>query len=150
MKELTHPSNISLSTDVPEPTAGPDQVLVDVYSAGLNFFEVSIPSLFSRSQFSSNHGIQILQAQGKYQTKNALPFTLGTEFAGRISDDSPIPTGCNLQRGQRVFGAQLGSFADKVAVGLEQLLPLPDNLSYDQGAGSFSPLNFVWYNKHHA
>jgi NADPH2:quinone reductase len=42
-----------------------------------------------------------------------------------------------LKRGQRVFGAQLGSFADKVAVGLEQLLPLPDNLSYDQGAGSF-------------
>ena len=40
MKELTHPSNISLSTDIPEPKAGPGQVLVDVYSAGLNFFEV--------------------------------------------------------------------------------------------------------------
>jgi NADPH2:quinone reductase len=66
-----------------------------------------------------------------------LPFILGSEFAGRISDDSPIPTGCTLKRGQRVFGAQLGSFADKVAVDLEQLLPLPDNLSYDQGAGSF-------------
>jgi len=66
-----------------------------------------------------------------------LPFTLGSEFAGRISDDSPIPTGCNLKRGQRVFGAQLGSFADKVVVDLEQLLPLPDNLSFDQGAGLF-------------
>ena len=41
VKELTHPSNITLSTDVPEPTAGPGQVLVDVYSAGLNFFEVA-------------------------------------------------------------------------------------------------------------
>lgn len=41
MNELTHPSNISLSTDVPEPIAGPGQVLVEVYSAGLNFFEVS-------------------------------------------------------------------------------------------------------------
>ena len=40
VKELTHPSNISLSTEIPEPTAGPGQVLVDVYSAGLNFFEV--------------------------------------------------------------------------------------------------------------
>lgn len=40
MKELNHPSDISLSTDVPEPTAGPGQVLVDVYSAGLNFFDV--------------------------------------------------------------------------------------------------------------
>jgi NADPH:quinone reductase len=40
VKELTHPSKISLSTGIPEPTAGPGQVLVDVYSAGLNFFEV--------------------------------------------------------------------------------------------------------------
>jgi NADPH2:quinone reductase len=48
VKELTHPSNISLSTDVPEPTAGPGQVLVDVYSAGLNFFEVSLCASFYR------------------------------------------------------------------------------------------------------
>jgi len=40
VKELNHPSKISLSTDIPEPTAGPRQVLVDVYSAGLNFFDV--------------------------------------------------------------------------------------------------------------
>jgi len=40
VKELTHPSKIPLSTHIPEPTAGPGQVLVDVYSAGLNFFEV--------------------------------------------------------------------------------------------------------------
>lgn len=118
VKELKHPSKISLSTGVPEPTAGPGQVLVDVYSAGLNFFE-------------------ILQVQGKHQTKPPLPFILGSEFAGRISDNSPIPEGCNLRRGQRVFGAQLGSFADKVVVDLEQVLPLPDNLTYDQGAGLF-------------
>jgi NADPH2:quinone reductase len=42
-----------------------------------------------------------------------------------------------LKRGQRVFGAQLGCFADKAAVDVEQLLPLPDNLSFDQGAGIF-------------
>ena len=54
VKELTHPSNISLSTDIPEPIAGPGQVLVDVYSAGLNFFEASIlSSFYAQSQFSS-------------------------------------------------------------------------------------------------
>ena len=83
--------------------------------------------------------LQILQAQGKHQSKPPLPFTLGVEFAGRISDDSPIPAGCNWKRGQRVFGSQLGSFADKIAVNLQQLLPLPDNFTYDQGAGSFFP-----------
>ena len=78
-----------------------------------------------------------------------MPFTLGSEFAGRISDDSPIPNGCTLKRGQRVFGAQLGCFADKAAVDVEQLLPLPDNLSYDQGAGSFSPFDFDIDHKMH-
>ncbi|KAF8200800.1 hypothetical protein BJ912DRAFT_1139179 [Pholiota molesta] len=118
IKELNHPSKISLATDVPEPKAGRDEVLVDVYSAGLNFFD-------------------ILQAQGKYQNKPPLPFILGTEFAGRISHDSPIPKGSNLKRGQRVFGAQLGSFSDKIAVHYERVIPLPDNISFDQGAGLY-------------
>lgn len=41
IQKLAHPSQIALSYDVPEPTAGRNQVLVDVYSAGLNFFDVS-------------------------------------------------------------------------------------------------------------
>ena len=51
VKELAHPSNIHLSTDIQEPTASPGQVLVDVYSAGLNFFEAGtffISSVTSR------------------------------------------------------------------------------------------------------
>ncbi|KIM40120.1 hypothetical protein M413DRAFT_446274 [Hebeloma cylindrosporum] len=118
VKELNHPSKISLSHDVPEPNANDNQVLVDIYSAGLNFFD-------------------ILQSQGKYQHKPALPFILGTEFAGKISQDSPIPKGCSLKRGQRVFGASLGSFADKVAVDFDRLIPLPDNITFDQGAGLY-------------
>lgn len=43
VKELAHPSKISLSYDVPEPTPGPEEVIVDVYSAALNFFDVSRP-----------------------------------------------------------------------------------------------------------
>ena len=40
VKDLAHPSKIPLSTDAPEPKLGPGLVLVDVYSAGLNFFDV--------------------------------------------------------------------------------------------------------------
>ena len=36
-----HPSKIELTRDAPEPKLVPDQVLVDVYSAGLNFYDVS-------------------------------------------------------------------------------------------------------------
>jgi hypothetical protein len=41
VRELAHPSAITLSSNVPEPKAGKNQVLIDVYSAGLNFFDVS-------------------------------------------------------------------------------------------------------------
>lgn len=81
--------------------------------------------------------MQILQAQGKYQNKPPLPFILGTEFAGRISHSSPIPSGCPFKAGQRVFGAAQGAFADAVAVEWQKLIPLPDNISFDQGAGLF-------------
>ncbi|KAG6866359.1 hypothetical protein C0991_005280 [Blastosporella zonata] len=118
VSELKHHSQIPLSTDVPEPKAGPGQVLVDVYSAGLNFFDT-------------------LQTQGKYQHKPPLPFVLGTEFAGRISKDSPIPQGCPYKPGDRVFGAGQGTYADKVAADVERIRPLPDSMSYDQGAGLF-------------
>ena len=39
--QLSHPSKIELTKDAPEPKMAPDQVLVDVYSAGLNFYDVS-------------------------------------------------------------------------------------------------------------
>lgn len=34
-----------------------------------------------------------------------------------------------------MFGAALGSFADKVAADWNGLLPLPKNINFDQGAG---------------
>lgn len=41
-----------------------------------------------------------------------------------------------------MFGAALGSFADKVAADWNGILPLPDNISFDQGAGeSWIPHN---------
>lgn len=84
---------------------------------------------------------QILQAQGKYQNQPPLPFVLGTEFAGRISPNSPIPEGCPYKPGDRVFGATQGTYADKVAVKWRLILPLPHALTYDQGAGAYPPTN---------
>ncbi|KAG7098570.1 hypothetical protein E1B28_000503 [Marasmius oreades] len=118
VKELAHHTKIPITKDAPEPQTSENQLLVDVYSTGLNFFD-------------------ILQAQGKHQSRPQLPFVLGTEFAGRISRNSPIPKGCKFNRGDRVFGAGQGAFADKVAVYPEQLLPLPDILTYDEGAGLY-------------
>ncbi|KAJ7188200.1 alcohol dehydrogenase [Mycena filopes] len=119
-----HPSNIPLTTDWPVPPLNDGEIMVDVYSAGLNFFD-------------------ILQAQGKHQSKPPLPFTLGSfylscsEFAGKISHGFPLPANCPFKPGDRVFGAALGSYAEKVAVKLDSVMPLPDSLTFDQGAGLF-------------
>ncbi|KAF9501485.1 alcohol dehydrogenase [Pleurotus eryngii] len=119
VKELAHPSKITLNPEYPEPsTVGDDEVLVDIYSSGVNFFD-------------------ILQSQGKYQHQPALPFILGSEFAGRIAKNSPIPKGSSFKPGDRVFGASQGAYSEKAVVKAKSLLPLPDALTYDQGAGLF-------------
>lgn len=80
-----------------------------------------------------------MQAQGKYQVKPPFPFTLGAEFAGKVAEDSPIPKGCPYKPGDRVFGQAQGCFADKVAVKWQAATRLPNNMTYDQGAGVLSP-----------
>jgi NADPH:quinone reductase-like Zn-dependent oxidoreductase len=54
IKELSHPSKILLTTDAPEPIPTTDQVIVEVYSAGLNFYDVG--SLHLPKQSSLSHG----------------------------------------------------------------------------------------------
>ncbi|KAI6134470.1 hypothetical protein EV401DRAFT_1905489 [Pisolithus croceorrhizus] len=113
-----HPSELALVSGAPVPTPKADEIIVDVYSAALNFFD-------------------ILQSQGKYQIKPPFPFALGAEFAGRVAIDSPIPEGCNLRPGDRVFGMGQGSLADKVVAKWRLTNVLPDNLTFDQGAGLY-------------
>jgi len=142
VNQLNHPSKIELTRDAPEPKTVPDRVLVDVYSAGLNFYDVSKRLCMRprpRSQRLRNRRrffFQILQAQGKHQSQPKLPFVLGSEFAGIVSQDSPIPPGCSLRPGDRVFGYAQGAYADRVLADPGQLLPLPKNLTFDQGAGT--------------
>lgn len=118
MTKLVHPSQLKLVDDAPEPEATEDEIIVDVYSSALNFFD-------------------ILQAQGKYQIKPPFPFTLGAEFAGKVAKGSPIPKGCPYKSGDRIFGSTQGCFADKVAVKWQATNRLPDNLTFDQGAGLY-------------
>lgn len=80
-----------------------------------------------------------MQAQGKHQSRPELPFVLGSEFAGIISHDSPIPPGYSFKPGDRVFGYAQGAYADQVRVDPRQLLPLPKNVTFDQGSGTFLP-----------
>lgn len=83
-----------------------------------------------------------MQTQGKYQVKPPLPFVLGSELAGKIASNSPIPKGCPFKPGDRVFGYGQGAYADKVAAGWRSLIPLPDNMTYDQGSSTYEIIRY--------
>jgi NADPH:quinone reductase len=106
--------------EVPEPVPGPDQVLVDVRAAGVNFPDV-------------------LQSKGLYQYRPELPFTLGSEIAGVVRE---APDGSPLKPGDRVAGFPgTGAFAEVAAVHADHVLPLPDEVGF--AAGACLPMNYL-------
>jgi NADPH2:quinone reductase len=106
--------------DVPEPTRAPQQVLVDVAAVGVNFPDV-------------------LQTKGLYQYRPELPYTLGAELAGTVRE---VPDGSPLAPGDRVAViTSTGAFAEVAAVDADHVLPLPDNVSFEAGAGL--PMNYL-------
>jgi NADPH:quinone reductase len=109
--------------EVPEPEAdGPfgPQVLVDVHAVGVSF-----PDL--------------LLSRGEYQLKPDLPFTLGVDFAGVVRS---APESSGFSAGDRVAAClPYGGAAETVALGADSVFPLPDALSFVQGAAI--PMNYL-------
>lgn len=105
--------------DVPEPEAG-DKVLIEVHAAGVTYPEV-------------------LQSRGEYQLKPQLPFVPGSEVAGVVRS---APEGSGVSAGQRVAAfPSLGGFAELVAAAPAMVFPLPDGVSFEQGAAL--PMNYL-------
>ncbi len=118
VETTTGPADTQVN-DVPEPTPGPDDVLVEVHSVGVSF-----PDL--------------LLSRGEYQLKPEPPFTLGVDFAGVVLD----PGSSDLIVGQRVAGVSgWGNAAERVASPKAWTFPLPDTLSFDEGAAL--PMNYL-------
>ncbi len=116
---LEGPPGVDL-VDVPEPVPADGQLLIDVHAVGVSF-----PDL--------------LLSAGKYQLKPETPFTLGVDFAGEVRE---APDDSGFSRGQRVAGVlPYGGGSDAVAIGSESLFPLPDALSFEQGAAL--PMNYL-------
>jgi NADPH2:quinone reductase len=112
----TGPSDVELR-EVDEPTPGADDVLVEVHRVGVSF-----PDL--------------LLSKGEYQLKPEPPFTLGVDFAGTVV------SGPGFEPGQRVAGVGgWGGAAELVASPAMFTFPLPDELSFDEGAAL--PMNYL-------
>jgi NADPH2:quinone reductase len=112
--------------DVPALSAGPGQVVVTVKACGINFPDG-------------------LLVQGKYQTRPPLPFSPGLEVAGIVKEVGEGVTG--LKVGQRVIAFPgSGGLAEEVAVDDWLTFPMPDSMSFADGAGFL----ITYATSHHA
>ena len=112
--------------DLPERTAAPGEVVIDVMAAGVNFPDV-------------------LVIQNKYQFKPELPFTPGNELAGVVR---AVGEGVShLKVGDRVFAyVAHGAFAQQASVPANTVLKMTDDLDFDTAAA----LTLTYGTSHHA
>jgi synaptic vesicle membrane protein VAT-1 len=105
----------------PDPPVGSGEVRVDVKAAGVNFADTAA-------------------RVGVYPDAPKPPSVLGYEVAGvveSVGDGVESPS-----VGDRVVaGVRFGGHAERVVVPAGQVLPLPDRLSFEQGAAV--PVNYV-------
>ncbi len=98
-----------------DPLPGDEDVVIDVKAAGINFPDILIIA-------------------GKYQDKIPPPFIPGNEASGAVS-----AVGADVSRfkiGDKVIVAPRGgAFAEKCKVHQNAAMPLPDALTFEQGAG---------------
>lgn len=113
LEELGEPENLRL-TEMPAPTPGQGEVLVDIHAAAVNY-----PDL--------------LTVRGQYQVRPALPFVPGKEGAGIVTAVGPDVAG--LAPGDRVMvQAEYGTFAEQAVVPRHECYVLPDAVPFDQAA----------------
>lgn len=104
----------------PDPPVGPGEVRVAVRAAGINFADT-------------------MARVGLYPDAPKLPCVLGYEVAGEI--ESLGEGVADLAVGDRVMaGTRFGGQAELVTVPAAQVLPLPERLSFEQGAAF--PVNY--------
>jgi NADPH:quinone reductase-like Zn-dependent oxidoreductase len=115
------PADVLEVQERPDPVAGPGQVRVAVPAAGLNFAEV-------------------MARQGLYADAPKPPCVVGYEVAGTVAELGEGVTGVSV--GDRVIaGTEFGGHAEQVVVGEGEVIPLPEQLSFEQGAAI--PVNYA-------
>jgi NADPH:quinone reductase-like Zn-dependent oxidoreductase len=106
--------------DRPDPPLGKGEVRIDVAAAGINFADV-------------------MARMGIYPDAPKPPCVVGYEVAGTIAELGEAVE--DLSVGQRVLaGTKFGGYASQVVVPADDVVPLPDRLSFEQGAAL--PVNY--------
>jgi len=105
----------------PDPKPGPGQVAIDVAAAGVNFADT-------------------MARVGLYPDAPKPPVVVGYEVAGTISALGAGVEGLSV--GDRVMaGTRFGGYAERVVAKVADTAPLPEELSFEQGAAI--PVNYL-------
>ena len=103
--------------ELPDPVAGPDEVVVDIHVATVNAADCKVRS-------------------AAYSQITEFPYILGRDFSGVVSAVGERVS--DLQVGDAVFGVcdagQEGSYAEKIAIKASILAKKPDSLSHEEAA----------------
>ena len=103
--------------DLPDPKAGPGEIVVDIHAASVNGADCKVLS-------------------GRYSRITDFPYVLGRDFSGVVAS---LGDGVDeFAPGDTVFGVcdvgQEGAYAEKIAVKAALVAPKPDSLSHVEAA----------------
>lgn len=107
-------------SNIDVPSVGSDEVLVEVHAAGINPVDTYI-------------------REGSHVSAPPVPFTPGKDGAGMVVE---VGSGVDsVKPGQRVYigGSITGTYAEFCKTKEHQVHPLPDEVSFETGAGVFVP-----------
>lgn len=115
VREFGGPEVMKLE-EVENPSAGPGQVIVRVKAAGVNPVDTYVRT-------------------GAYAVRPALPYTPGMDAAGIVESVGPGTEGVVV--GDRVYvaGTITGAYAELALGEAWQVHPLPERVTFEQGAG---------------
>lgn len=128
--EYGPPSSLKV-VEEPDLVAGPNQVVVDIAAAGVDYVDALIIA-------------------GQYQLKVGLPFTPGTELAGTVSS---VGDGVSaFAVGDRVVATNWAGFASQACVDIgpnhainEALTKIPDEIDFDLAASLTQSYCTMWF-----
>jgi NADPH:quinone reductase len=125
-KEIGGPDVMKL-VEVPKPELRPGMIRMRVHAAGINFADT-----FFR--------------EGNYLIKPKLPDTPGMEAAGVIDEVAPDVQG--LKPGMRIAAVGLKAYAEYALFYAKQVIPLPDFISFEEGAAFPVQTLTAWFMIH--
>jgi NADPH:quinone reductase-like Zn-dependent oxidoreductase len=106
--------------EAPDPLPKPGEVQIRVRASGVNFAD-------------------IMARLGLYPDAPKLPAVVGYEVAGDIS---AVGDGAKRSVGEKVFAlTRFGGYSDVVCVPAAQAIPLPEGMTYEEGAAI--PVNYL-------